>query len=203
MTQLEPDDTLSGKVASRDAPVFMGLPVTGDYDPEKVCVQRTLDELRTIVQSVLQDPGVDSFGWRQYTPYFNDGEPCEFTATGFWAKPATDQQVPAYCDNCGTDQDPVVLGDPENCWCDNEDSYGFPGYHDDPPFGKRDYRWENSTRIDLGYSGPDEARYDRLQALCSAIEGGQFYDVLRSQFGNHVKIVVTKESVELTTYEHD
>lgn len=23
-------------------------------------------------------PNLDSFGWTQYTPYFNDGEPCEF-----------------------------------------------------------------------------------------------------------------------------
>lgn len=24
-------------------------------------------------------PEVESFGWRQYTPYFNDGDPCEFS----------------------------------------------------------------------------------------------------------------------------
>ncbi len=26
----------------------------------------------------LQEMGVERFSWTQYTPYFNDGEPCEF-----------------------------------------------------------------------------------------------------------------------------
>jgi hypothetical protein len=28
----------------------------------------------------LQHPTLKSFGWRQYTPYFNDGDTCEFSA---------------------------------------------------------------------------------------------------------------------------
>lgn len=27
-------------------------------------------------------PKLEEFGWKQYTPYFNDGEPCEFSVHG-------------------------------------------------------------------------------------------------------------------------
>ena len=31
------------------------------------------------------NPEVNVVGWRQYTPYFNDGEPCEFSTTASYA----------------------------------------------------------------------------------------------------------------------
>jgi hypothetical protein len=31
-------------------------------------------------QIFFDHPGLESFSWEQYTPYWNDGEPCEFSA---------------------------------------------------------------------------------------------------------------------------
>lgn len=41
-------------------------------------------ELQKMISSAVQEffenhPGVISFRWQQYTPYFNDGEPCYFS----------------------------------------------------------------------------------------------------------------------------
>lgn len=36
-------------------------------------------ELKEFSKSIFDRyPGLESFGWTQYTPYFNDGEPCVF-----------------------------------------------------------------------------------------------------------------------------
>lgn len=33
------------------------------------------------------DPRIEAVGWRQYTPYFNDGDPCKFSIDGdLWFK---------------------------------------------------------------------------------------------------------------------
>lgn len=41
--------------------------------------QWTAEQFLSVVDDILAVPGVDSIRWRQYTPYFNDGEPCEFS----------------------------------------------------------------------------------------------------------------------------
>src|SRR6478736_1430716 len=43
-------------------------------------------EFLAAIDKVLALPNVDSLRWRQYTPYFNDGEPCEFDVHEVGAK---------------------------------------------------------------------------------------------------------------------
>lgn len=66
---------------------FLGIPVSGDINPgRRKTNQRTPAEFEPLVQALLDDDQVAAFGWRQYTPYFNDGEPCVFGAHRFWVK---------------------------------------------------------------------------------------------------------------------
>jgi hypothetical protein len=66
---------------------FLGIPVTGDINPGRIRRdQRPQSEFEPLVRALLDDDQVAAFGWRQYTPYFNDGEPCEFGAHGFWVR---------------------------------------------------------------------------------------------------------------------
>ena len=44
----------------------------------KVAAKAVLEEMAKDVFAA--HPILASFGWRQYTPYFNDGEPCVFSA---------------------------------------------------------------------------------------------------------------------------
>jgi hypothetical protein len=48
----------------------------------KQVVQNTAKEVFAELASPLFEahPQLENFSWRQYTPYFNDGEPCEFSA---------------------------------------------------------------------------------------------------------------------------
>lgn len=57
-----------------------GRPVMGDITQGDVNMtpQITNEEFLALVDAVLDLPHVVALKWMQYTPYFNDGEPCTF-----------------------------------------------------------------------------------------------------------------------------
>lgn len=74
---------------------FLGVPITGNiYRGEHKVQQRPLEDLAPLMQAVLDDEGIASFGWYQFTPYFNDGDPRVFNTYGMWAIPADAVETP-------------------------------------------------------------------------------------------------------------
>lgn len=164
-----------------DSKNFLGIPVNGTItEGEKRPNQRPIEDLAPLMQAVLGDPTIVEFGWTQYTPYFNDGDPCTFGVRGeIWVRTVTDQDV--------------------------EDLYDLEigRYSGHPSLGKRGRTRSGSTYVDQPYQGPDEARYDRCLALNAAIEGGEFLDVLLDAFGDHAEITVRKDGIKVDFYSHD
>ncbi|MFI7096391.1 hypothetical protein [Streptomyces lydicus] len=159
---------------------FLGIPVRGDITAGATRVdQKPIEELRPIMQAVLDDPTIIEFGWRQYTPYFNDGDPCEFSVYGLWVRTEADQ---------GDDVDEYDLE--------------VVGHR---TLGRVPGTWNEETRTyERGtYEGPDEARYVRVHALGGAIQGGAFEDVLLDAFGDHASITVRRTGIQVDFYEHD
>lgn len=156
---------------------FLGIPVQGDItrgmDRKD---QRPIEELQPILQAVLDDPSIVEFGWQQYTPYFNDGEPCTFSVSGTWVRTTADEDA---------DEDELEM------W--GHRSLGkIPG-----EFNEQTRKWESKP-----YEGPDEARYVRCKELEKAIEGGEFEHVLLDAFGDHAEITVCRDGIEIEFYEH-
>ena len=169
---------------------FLGIPVEGDItEADKRTPQRPLAELAPIMQAVLDDEGITAFGWHQYTPYFNDGDPCVFSTYGVWA---------ARIEDVDPDDPDTFDGD------DLDIDYGnrLGGYEggewvpdpDNVPFNKR---------VGAQYVGPDQARFDRCKALSSAIDSGAFDDVLLEAFGDHAAVTVKREGITVEFYSHD
>jgi hypothetical protein len=51
-------------------------------------------------------PEISGIRWRQYTPYFNDGDACEFSVGEFeWAHNQTDEEFPEWCTDDDDDLD--------------------------------------------------------------------------------------------------
>lgn len=175
---------------------FLGIPIDGDInEADKRVPQRPLSELEPLIRAVLDDPTMDSFGWTQYTPYFNDGEPCVFSVNEPWFKTVDDVKRPETADG---DEDEY----------DDGDNYNFTiGYSGHPTLGHREYdyvgEWPNRTKVARAYAGPDETRYDRCVALGEAIEGGAFEDVLLEAFGDHCQVKVTRSGITVDEYSHD
>lgn len=62
-----------------------GIPVSGPLSPTKPedKTQRPKAEFDELARAVLVMPGLDYIHWTQYTPYWADGEECEFSADRF------------------------------------------------------------------------------------------------------------------------
>ena len=159
---------------------FLGIPIQGDITKGANRVdQKPIEEFQPTLQAMLDDPTIIEFGWRQYTPYFNDGEPCEFSVYGTWVRTDADKDV--------DDEYELEVGSSHR-------TLGNRPYRENPDTGK----WEQQP-----YEGPDAARYDRCLALMSAVEGGSFEHVLLEAFGDHAVVTVRRDGIEVEFYDHD
>lgn len=166
---------------------FLGIPINGDITKGDTRVeQKPIEELQPILQAVLDDPTIVEFGWRQYTPYFNDGEPCTFSAYGVWVRTDADRDVDDLYE-LELDGKHRSIGD--------EPHVKVPV---DGVGASNGMKWVKGP-----YVGPDKARYDRCQALRHAVDGGAFEHVLLDAFGDHANITVRRDGIDVEFYDHD
>lgn len=166
---------------------FLGIPIEGDITRhDTLKEQKPLSELEPLMRAVLDDPTIKAFGWTQYTPYFNDGDTCIFSVNNPWF---------------------LTIDDPEIDDIEDLDEYEVSYYSGHPSLGKRGYHWEgeypNRKMVDEAYTGPDEARYNRVKALSDAIDSGHFDNVLLEAFGDHAEIIVRASGITVDSYSHE
>jgi hypothetical protein len=173
---------------------FLGIPVTGEIkETGKRAKQLPQYVFEPLVQALIDDPEIVEFGWTQYTPYFNDGEPCIFGANSLWVRTTKDAPKKSKDDD---DYDEDEL---EHLMVE----YGHPS------LGAIEWEWVNDpvtnkrTRSETKFTGPDRERYDRCMLLANALCSAKFDDVLLSLFGDHAEITVNTNGITIDTYEHD
>ncbi|WP_047890974.1 hypothetical protein [Micromonospora sp. RV43] len=167
---------------------FLGIPIDGQINRSKDRKeQRPLSELEPLLRAVIDDPTIVEFGWRQYTPYFNDGDACEFGVCEPWFRTTSDNPPAA-----------------DDDWDAEDDTYELE-FSTHPTLGERPGTYNRTTRSYeySAYVGPDEARYDRVRDLSIAIQSGHFDDVLLDAFGDHCHVRVRRSGITLTEYSHD
>jgi hypothetical protein len=166
---------------------FLGMPVSGEITQGSARTeQKPIEELAPLFQALLDDPTIVEFGWSQYTPYFNDGEVCEFSVHYLWVR--TTAEADGVADKYG---EPYV-----------------PGYELDvnyhPSLGKVKYDYNKEGHyVPVAYEGPDEDRYNRCQDLSRALQSGAFDNVLLEHFGDHAMVTVRNDGIEVEFYSHD
>jgi hypothetical protein len=161
---------------------FLGIPIDGDiHEGDRKVLQRPIADLEPLIRAVLADDGIVEFGWTQYTPYFNDGDPCVFSVGDPWFRSAADEASDSEYD---------------------DDTYELWNH---PTLGKRDRRYNHDTcSYDYGpYEGPNEARYDRCNDVREALYSGAFDNVLLEAFGDHARVTVRKDRISVDEYSHD
>lgn len=140
-------------------------------------------------------PEIQSIVWRQYTPYFNDGDSCEFSVhdANFYSSPD------------GTDED------------DEED--GWDAYN---PFDKpSDYVYRNAKDENNRYRSEYQAQIDKYDARVAQVGAERIDQIQRAiqdvrnlfrtindeyfmmMFGDHVRIVATKDGFQVDEFDHD
>jgi hypothetical protein len=142
------------------------------------------EELKTLGEKLFREgsqdifdayPNLVSFGWVQYTPFFNDGDECVFGVHADYSMSFAFNNKPDVSD--GT-------------------------YLDDDDEDKTDYRYvELSYRVLRGEAEPqgDEAAMLAAHGLVTSVDN----DTLKSLFGDHARVTVTREGIDTDYYEHD
>lgn len=119
-------------------------------------------EMKPMLLSFMKEtPQVKAVKWTQYTPYFNDGEPCEFRVN-----------------------DPEFYFDGD----DQEDEG-----HSTWTLGRSDYGPK-----------PEQCSAETnaaCNAFAKALEGMD--EALETLFGDHCRVIVTADGVEVDEYDHD
>lgn len=139
-------------------------------------------------------PEVESVYWNQYTPYFNDGDPCYFRVHEFDVSlktPANLGDVIAAkekeLESSSDDQAAQLqleldrLVDLQN-FCEEEYSYGESLYY--------------LEKLDF-------PRAKEISKAVSALQRELPNDVLESVFGDHVSVTATREGFSVDEKDHD
>ena len=118
-----------------------------------------------------KNPNVTAIVWTQYTPYFNDGDTCEFGVND-----ATFTNAP----------------DPSNVrWGE------YDGDEEVAADGSEIFAWESWGDAPEGLNVEMCKAFDRM--ICSS----EMEDVMKAMFGDHVKVVATREGFDVDDYDHD
>ncbi len=183
-----------------------GIPLEGEepyFNRNTKAWQRPLEELQPMFEDVLRHDDVMAIRWRQYTPYFNDGEVCEF---GVYAGDSYGfVQLQSLID-AGEENDKMG-----GFFFDADDERIKGGHRE---VFKRLDGTEDPNRVRHLHSGygyvritdeplPTHPAYHDIKKLQDAIGSGAFYDALYRTFGDHVTVTIMRDKIELETYEHE
>lgn len=131
-----------------------------------------------------KNPGITGVVWTQYTPYFNDGDTCEFSVND-----ATFTNAPV--DEMDDVRWGEYEGETEGVWaCDN---IGYVLESD------RDYYQETKNMI-LATGGVD---VESCKLFARAIGSSEMESVMEAMFGDHVKVIATRDGFDVVDYDHD
>lgn len=144
--------------------------------------RRVKQEFQTKAQALFKNvtrtlfdsnPYIKCIVWTQYTPYFNDGDTCEFGVNDPYFSNAEGDEV-GNVSAWGEYE-----GDLEDCV---------------EVFSSYDLR-KGTLR-----EGVDLQLVSEFESMLMSSE---MRDVLEEMFGDHVKVTVTREGFDVTDYEHD
>lgn len=131
-----------------------------------------------------KNPGITGVVWTQYTPYFNDGDTCEFSVGD-----PTFTNAPV--DELNEVRWGEYEGETENVWaCENV------GYVLD---SDRPYYAETANLIRAA-GGVDPVS---CTLFAKAIGSGEMEAVMEAMFGDHVKVIATRDGFDVEEYDHD
>ena len=143
--------------------------------------QGTPREFMDSLDALLAADGVEAVTWDQYTPYFNDGDPCEFSTHEVYVRIEGVEESGDYGDG--------RLG-----------TYELEEYIDPSLPGRERYDDANKRGITLNGYDTDEAR---LALKSFSREIARHQDLLLEKFGDHAQVTATAEGFDVEFYQHE
>lgn len=159
--------------------------------------QRPLSDLRPVFEALLADERVIEFGWEQYTPYFNDGDVCEFSVGDTWIRTVDDEDVEDLYD-LRVDNSHPTLGDME--WRKmTDEEYALKVIE------HKNRGWWGTPHNYAHFPKPGGAKYPDLLELVKKldVQAAKYEDAMYDAFGDHAQVTVTKTGIQIDEYDHD
>lgn len=148
---------------------------------QKDIVSEIVEDLKPLVK----DPGfIKSIEWTQYTPFFNDGDVCEFRVN--------DIEISL------TEKGVEVLNTNKICskWTQN--------WETDNMYGPSELADAVRNKIDIinhEEFGDLDKVFSDIKAINNFFQNSE--NSLKEAFGDHAKVLVTSKGLEVEEYEHD
>ncbi|MFC4114140.1 hypothetical protein [Nonomuraea zeae] len=166
-----------------------GLPVEGEpvFPRSSAGVdQWDEDSFAELLRPLIDSPRVEAVRWEQYTPYFNDGDVCEFSV--------------------GSPE--IKVNDRPAIEDDEWDDDGYVSAWSVHMEGGQPRRWVSDSGWGGHYEphGPTVAQhedYDAFSALDYAMNRGHFEELLYKKFGDHAQVTVYPDRITVETYDHE
>jgi hypothetical protein len=161
---------------------------SGKFKKQKEAAAKAKKELEKAAKAAFREasaevfagnPQIVSFGWSQYTPYWNDGDACVFGAnTGYPVVTfkAKDGKVVRY------DEDAGEIAEVGTAAAEGGVEYSEDSGLDFEVYRKEADKYSKAVADFLGDFGEDD---------------------LETMFGDHVLVTVTPKKVETEEYEHE
>lgn len=155
---------------------IFGRPVEGIIRPtsERQVDQAIPELFISALDALLDLPGVVEYKWTQYTPYWNDGEECEFGTRADW--------------NAGVK---FTFGDEDG------------GEDEDGHYTASNLKGWNKSEIEPLNGVDVTEHYYALEHLEKALSWGQHNVFLKDTFGDHATVFATKEGFRVEFYDHE
>lgn len=153
---------------------MFGIPIEGGVHTEpEPANQRPFKDLKPYFDA-LWEKGIVAVSWTQYTPWFNDGDTCEFSVN-----------EPSFTNNLKVAE----------CWLNGEEDYE----NDNGDFETAN-RYDFERPWNDKYPHPDGLSREDLNLPINHYE---FEYAMLGKFGNHTEVVVTPYRVKQRKYSHD
>lgn len=161
---------------------FGTFKVEGNISPsgDRHVEQYSGESLQEELHALLSHPDVKAIRWRQYTPYFNDGEPCVFSVYGV----GIDLGVKGE-ESEGRD---YPFGDYEDDFLDTWEIWSSVRGRTAPALEK----YKDDAELETAFRN-----------LTENIQGGYYDNVLLSTFGDHAVVTVSADKITIERYDHE
>jgi len=137
-------------------------------------------EFKTIIAKLFEENSeLKAIVWEQYTPYFNDGDPCIFQVNDF-----------AFTNATGDDLQDIRYGKYDG---KNEDVRALSSYTTLTSKWARDEDKEYAKLID----------FETCKKVGQLMSSSEMKDVMLATFGDHVRVIATREGFSIEEFDHD
>ena len=148
------------------------------------------DLFKTITKEFFdENPGITAIHWTQYTPYFNDGDVCEFRVNEihFTNCPIDSlDDINSWGEYEGDDDDVISVNSNIEYILDNAHSY-----YKKSKEGLN--KLINEEKIDI----------TSIKKFAEIVESPEMEDVMLELFGDHVSVTATRDGFSAEDLEHD